>query len=260
MSSTPPLIFDRAARRLRRDRCARTVQSPLDAGIAEDLAERLDAITHEFRSVLVINTGAGKIADVLRARGMTVVETDYGPAYAARRGARLCDEDRLSLEGQVFDLVVMPGGLDTIDDVPGALLAARRVLAPEGLFMAWLVGGPSLPILRDAIRTADAADGRAVARFHPQIDVRGAGDLLVRTGYTLPVADATILPLAYAGLDRLIADIRNTGLSNVLATRTGADRAWLSRVRTAFEAAQGDDGRTIETVTMLTLTGWQAGA
>ena len=256
MTAPLPVIFDRAARRLRRDRMARGVASPLEQGIADEVIERLDAVTRGFASALVINTGCGTLASALRARGIDVTETDYGAVFAERASGLRCDEDRLTAPPQSFDLVVMPSGLDTVDDVPGALIAARRALRDGGLFLGCLIGAPTLPVLRDALRAADTDESRAVARLHPQIDVRGAGDLLVRSGFALPVADAETLRLSYRSLDKLFADIRSTGLGNVLNQRERASRRWLASARAAFARTAGADGTTIETVTLLILTGW----
>lgn len=252
----PPQIFDRTARALRRDRLARGAVSPLELPIAEALIERLDDVQRDFGEALVINTGAGTLAAMLRARGLMVVETDHGAHFAVSAGATHADEDRLALGDGRFDVVFAPCGFDTIDDLPGAMIAARRMLRADGLFLAAMIGSPSLPVLRSAIASADAAMGVAVARLHPQIDVRSAGDLLVRAGFGLPVADVEAVRLRYAGVDRLFADIRATGASNVLRQRTSISHSWRAAVAGNFAAAADADGKTSESLTMVVMTGW----
>lgn len=258
MTTTPPVIFDRDARRLRRDRLARQGPSPLEAGIADELIERLDAVKRTFGTALVINTGTGVLASALTQRGIAVSETDHGTVFAATSSGILCDEDRLDVTPRRYDLVIMPGGLDTVDDVPGALIAARRALCDGGLFLACLMGSPSLPVLREAVAAADALEDRSIARIHPQIDVRAAGDLLVRTGFALPVTDAETLKLSYPSLDRLVEDVRHAGLTNVLVHRRTVSRRWRDAARVAFQTKASDNGQIIETVTLLVLTGWAA--
>jgi hypothetical protein len=258
--TVPPALFDRALRRVRRNRAARHGSDELETLVADELGERLDAVRREFATALVINTGRGTVAARLRGLGVEVRETDHGPAYAAAANALLCDEDRLPRELGRFDLVVAPAGFDTIDDLPGALIAARLALNPGGMFFGCIVGAPSLPTLRHAASQADAASGIAVARLHPQVDVRAAGDLLVRAGFALPVADSIPLALSYRTLDRLIADLRNFGTSNMMAERHPATRDWYRRLREAFEAVAGDGERTAETVTLLAMTGWSPDA
>ena len=256
MTTPPPVIFDRDARRRRRDRLARRGPSPLDTGIADELIERLDAVKRTFGTALVINTGTGVLASSLRQRGLSVNETDHSTIFATRAAGIFCDEDRLEVAPRRYDLVIMPDGLDTIDDVPGALIAARRALRDGGLFFACLIGAPSLPVLRETVATADASEGRSIARVHPQIDVRAAGDLLVRAGFALPVADAETLRLSYTSLDRLFEDVRDAGLTNVLVQRRGVSRRWRDTARAAFQSKKNGEGQTVETVTLLVLTGW----
>jgi SAM-dependent methyltransferase len=235
---------------------AKRGSSPVEAGIASELLERLDLVTRSFGYALVINTGGRLLADGLRTRGLTVDETDHGKAFAAAAQGISCDEDRLHVPPGTYDLVIMPSGLDSVDDVPGALIAARTALRPGGLFLACLIGSPSLPVLRDVANDVDAAEGRAVARFHPQIDVRAAGDLLARTGFALPVADNETLSLSYPSFDRLIGDLRASGLTNLLAERHAVTRRWLNEVTTRFAGLSDANGRVHETVTLLILTGW----
>ncbi len=252
----PPQIFDPRARALQRDRLALGAVAPLELPIAEALIDRLGDVRRDFTDALVIGTGSGTLAAMLRARAMTVTETDHGLRFAARAGAIRADEDRLTLGDGRFDLVIAAGGFDTIDDLPGALIAARRMLRADALFMGAMIGSPSLPVLRAAMTHADAQAGRAVARLHPQIDVRSAGDLLMRAGFVLPVADTEGVALAYPGVDRLFGDIRAAGGGNILRQRSAVSRRWLADVRAGFAAGARPDGKTVETLTVVVLTGW----
>jgi SAM-dependent methyltransferase len=258
--SSPPALFDRALRRVRRDRLARDGSDELETLIADDLCDRLESVQRNFASALVVNTGRGTMAARLRAQGLNVRETDHGPAFASATGALRCDEDRLPRDLGRFDLVVAPTGFDTVDDLPGALIAARLALNPGGMFLGCMIGAPSLPTLRQMANRADAAAGIAVARLHPQVDVRAAGDLLVRAGFMLPVADSLPLDLSYASVDRLIADLRQFGGSNAMADRHPATRDWYRQLREAFGDASGAHGRTTETVTLVIMTGWSPDA
>src|SRR5204862_5240771 len=98
------------------------------------------------------------------------------------------------------------GSLDTVNDLPGALIQIRRALRPDGLFLAAFIGAGSLPRLRRAMRVAEeAASMPPSPRIHPQIDVRAAGDLLVRAGFALPVADCEMPDVRFSPFRRLIA-------------------------------------------------------
>jgi SAM-dependent methyltransferase len=233
-----PEIFDRHARRLRRSRA----RSPgfFAETMTADLFERLDMVQRTFARALVIGDSP-LLLEGLKARGI-VAEHYTG------------EEDRLDVDGAQFDLILSSGTLDTVADLPGALLLMRRALKPDGLLLANFAAAPSLTALRAAIAVADADTG--VARLHPQVDVRSAGDLLVRTGFALPVADLDTVDIAYKSLGRLLADLRAAAATNVLARRYPVSRGWLASVDAAFTAQGDDNGRTHETLSYVTLTGW----
>jgi hypothetical protein len=163
------------------------------------------------------------------------------------------EERPLPVSGQ--DFIASLGTLDTVNDLPGALVHLRSALAPGGLLVASFLGAGSVPLLRAAMLAADAE--RPAPRLHPMVDVRAGGQLLQRAGLADPVVDSRTLSVSFRSLDRLIADLRAQGLSSVLA-RGGPPltRAALARAREAFGAA-GENGRTMERFEILTLSGWR---
>lgn len=248
-----PTIFDRHARRLRRDRAQPDYAEHdfLRAAMLDGIAERLDAVTRPFRHILDLGCFDGGF---LPPPGAKVARLDPGFAFA--RGARGVqgDEDRLPFADRSFDLVVSAGVLDQIDDLPGALTLIRRVLRPDGLFLGAFVGGGSLPRLRAALRVAEAE--RPVARLHPQVDVRSAGDLLMRAGFTLPVADIETLAVRYRDFGRLLGDLRGMAANNLLAERRPIARETLATAAAAFADMADPDGRVSEQFNLVFLTGW----
>ncbi len=248
-----PEIFDRAARRLRRDRAAPIYAGHdfLRAAMLDGIGERLDSVNRTFARVLDIGCFDGAF---VAPPGSTVTRIDAGRAFAARAGGIQADEDRLPVDPESFDLVVSAGVLDSVNDVPGALAQMRRALRPDGLFLGAFVGGTSLPAMRSAFLHAEAE--RPAARFHPMIDVRSAGDLLVRAGFALPVADSETLTVRYPDLFRLIGDLRGMAATNVLAGRVPLRRDRLAAAAGAFADRADPDGRTPERFDLIFLTGW----
>ena len=142
-----------------------------------------------------------------------------------------------------FDLVTSLGLLDTINDLPGALALIRRALRPDGLFLAAFAGAGSLPRLRRAMRAAEGAEGLGPSpRIHPQIDVRAAGDLLVRAGFALPVVDRDVVEVLYPSLAELVADLRAMGATNSLARRSRRPFTKLGLAAAAADFGTGDGG------------------
>lgn len=256
MSQDAP--FDRRLRRLRRDRAAARFEQAdyLHRRAGDELIERLDLVKRDFSRALDLGCAGGYLGERLRERGLEVVSCDAGRLFA-RRGVQ-AEEDRLPFADGSFDLVASVGALDSVNDLPGALLLARRALKPDGLFLAVLAGAGSLPRLRRAMLAADAAEGGgASARIHPQIDARAAGDLLARAGFALPVVDVERLEIRFSSLMGLVGDLRAMGATNILASRTRPlGRLGLGAALADFQDGADEDGKTRESVELLHLLGW----
>ena len=252
-AQTPTDIFDRRSRRLRRDRAAAgdyPAHAFLRDVMVEGLLERLDAVKRGFTDVLDIGTPDAGIT----VPGARIARFDPGHRFARAAGGVQGDEDRLPFADASFDGVFSAGVLDQVNDLPGALTLIRRVLRPDGMFLGAFLGGGSLPALRAALRIAEG--DRPAARLHPQIDVRSAGDLLMRAGFALPVADVETFDVRYAHLGRLLDDLRGMAASNILGSRSAMTRGTLARAAAAFADAAGPDGRTVERFSIIFVTGW----
>jgi SAM-dependent methyltransferase len=249
----PPEIFDRAARRRRRDRAAPgwSEHDFLRAVMLDGIEERLSTVLRDFADVLDLGCFDAHFTPPAGAR---VARFDPGFAFARAAGGVQGDEDRLPFADASFDLVVAAGTLDTVNDLPGAFSLIRRVLRPGGLFLGAFLGAGSLATLRTVLRQAEAE--RPAVRIHPQVEVRSGGDLLLRAGFKLPVADAETLTVRYATLGRLLADLRGMATSNVLKDRSPLGRDALVRAAASFAARADEDGRTPERFEIVFLTGW----
>jgi len=246
--AAPPRIFDPARRRAARQRALARQTKPGAArfvleDMIEDVAERLSFIRQPAGEALVIGDRTGVLVRDLVAQGHEVMWRDVD---------ELDEELPYPMAG--FDLIVSLGTLDTVNDLPGALIHIREALAPGGRAIASFIGAGSLANLRPAMLAADA--DRPSARVHPMVDIRAAAQLLQRAGWAEAVADCRTLRASYASLDRLISDLRDQGLGNVLASPASPlGKAAFERARAAFREAAGPDGRVIETFEIITLSG-----
>lgn len=257
-----PEIFDRGLRRLRRDRAATIFggHSFLFDHIADGLIERLDSVKRDFRLALDLGCHDGRLGRALAGRGIETVACDAGFGFARQAGGIQCDEDRLPFADHSFDLVVSAGVLDQVNDLPGSLVLIRRMLKPDGLFLAGFAGAGSLPRLRQATMAADMIAGEAVgSRMHPLIDVRAAGDLLARAGFALPVADGERLVVRYGNPLNIVSDLRGMAMANSLRDREahGYGRTRLGLLIQHL-AAQAEE-KTAETFEIVFMTGWAPG-
>jgi len=241
-----PVIFSPARRAMRLERAQRRQLRPdaarfLAEDMIEDTLERLAFLRHQPSRALALGDGSGELARHLNLAGATVQSPE-----------NLDLEQPYPLTG--FDLVVVVGLLDAVNDLPGALIHLRGALAPGGLVIAHFVGGQSLPALRAAMLAAEP--DRPAARIHPLVDPRAAPGLLQRAGWKDPVVDTHTLTVRYPALDRLVADLRDCGLGNALAKPAAPlGKSALARARAAFAARAEPDGKTPETFEIITLTG-----
>ncbi len=252
-----PEVFDRKRRRLVRDRAYARANGKdfLSQIMADEILGRLDLVKRTFQRALIIGLPADGLGRELETRGMKVVFADSSVQVTKTMGGILCDEDRLPFADHSFDLIINIGALDTVNDLPGALVLCRRILVPDGLFLAALIGAESFPSLKSVIMEAEG--DRVSSHIHPQIDVRTAGDLMARAGLALPVADSDTLNLNYSSLDRLISDIRDVGGSNIMSgIRPAIGRDIYNRMVLGFDARANTAGKFSEIVTILYLCAW----
>lgn len=246
--AAPPRIFDPQRRRAVRSRIAKRQSSPGAArfvieDMVEDVLERLAFLRHEARKALVIGDWTGQLADALERQGAEVARAE--PAGH--------DEEQPYL-ATGFDLIASLGTLDTVNDLPGALIHIYDALAPGGRAIVSFVGAGSLANLRRAMLAVDGE--RPAARLHPMVDIRAAAALVQRAGWAEPVADSRTIRVSYRSLDRLVADLRDQGLGNVLASPAPPlGKAALERARAAFLDGAGPDGRVAESFEIITLSG-----
>ena len=150
MSETagPPKIFDRALLR-RRLRRAMSKGAPdfLMTRAADDLLDRLLTVKREFPRALDLGSPSAHFAQAVVASGRARPLRASGHA-----GDVIADEEAPPFAPGSFDLIVSGMSLQWVNDLPGALAQARRMLAPDGLFLACLAGGASLVELRAASR------------------------------------------------------------------------------------------------------------
>lgn len=256
MSHPVPPLFSALRHRAQRDRMARLPASAnfLAPIIAETLLDRLAMVKREFPRALIIGAHDQELVDRLRGAGGDLTIVEAGPRLAAATRARIAQADTIDLPFASFDLIVWPGGLDSIDDVPGALLRLRALLAPDGLLLGAFVGDGSLPRLRRAVMT----DGvRSIARLHPQIDLAAIGNLLQRVGFTMPVVDVEALTVRYGDWFALVRDLRAAGLASRLnPAPPPLTRDEAARIAAAFMAQADPDGRVADSFRLVHFSGW----
>jgi SAM-dependent methyltransferase len=262
-----PHIFDPVLARARLERALRLGAPAADFLLrraAEDLADRLALVKREFAVALDIATAGSHGAAALRRdrRVGFVARAASSPVGLIGDGVAtfVGEAERLALAPQSCDLIVSLLALQSVNDLPGALIQIRQALRPDGLFLACLLGGDTLTELRQSLTAGEAEIlAGAAPRVAPFADVRALGALMQRAGFALPVVDLDRVVVRYENMVALMRDLRAMGATNVLVARSRRflRRDVLARAGQIYGERFGDaDGRLRATFDMVWLSGW----
>jgi SAM-dependent methyltransferase len=254
MAPTPnaaPILFDRPLLRVRQDRARRGGAATflLDR-VAEDLAERLQAVLREFNSAADIGTPGDQLRNALAGRLRQLARIDLPDI----------ETEPLALRPEQLDLAVSALAFQFVNDLPGVLAQIRRALKPDGFLLAAMIGGDTLTELRQSFAAAEAElEGGVSPRIAPFVDLRDVGSLLQRAKFALPVTDVDRIVVRYASAFALMADLRRMGATNVLVERrrNPTRRSTLVRMAQIYgERFADSDGRIRATFDVIWLSGW----
>jgi len=230
---------------------------------AEDLEDRLDAVTRRFPVAVDLAGHNGLVASAIARSGkadmILRIERDAaflnGPFTAV-----VADDEALPLKPQSADLIVSLLALHSTNDTPGAMIQIARALKPDGLFLAALSGNGTLGELRESLLQAEIElTGGASPRIFPFADVRDVGGLLQRAGFALPVTDVENVTVRYDSIFNLMADLRAMGMQNVLRDRSRkpvSRKLFLRAAEIYAERFSDPDGRIRASFSTIWLSGW----
>lgn len=254
MASTPnaaPDLFDRALLRARQARAVKQgAETFLLDRVAEELAERVQAVLREFKSAADVGTVNDQVRDALAVRIPQIARVEIPDREIVG----------LALAPASLDLAVSALALQFANDLPGVLAQIRRALKPDGLLLAAMLGGDTLTELRQSFAAAEAErEGGISPRVAPLADLRDVGALLQRVGFALPVTDVDRIVVRYDSAFVLMQDLRRMGATNVLVERRRMPtrRATLVRMAQIYGERFADpDGRIRATFDVIWLSGW----
>lgn len=265
----PPQLFDRALLRRRRDRAAGEFEDYdfLHARVADDLLDRVESISRDFDTCLVLG-GGGAVGRALKDRPeaakkiKTVIETDLSPQMAglSDHPSAALDEETLPIAEGSVDLVLSCLSLHWTNDLVGALIQVNYALKPDGFFAGAILGGATLSELRQSMKSAEAAlEREPAARVSPFADTIDMAGLVSRAGFTMPVSDVDRVTARYGNSFVLMRDLRKMGETSVLADRprTPGSKALFVKTAQAYsEDYAEDDGRVPATFEIIHFAGW----
>jgi len=258
-SCAVPELFDRQLRARRRDRAARIGPALfLFERAFSDCLERIALLGRRFSQTLLIGCPDPGWPTRLLAVADAVDALDPGRLFANAALGKPIVEDAWEADRRDYNLVVAIGTLDTVNDLPLAFRLIRHAMQADALLIGAMSGGDTLPQLRAAMREADALEGGAAPHVHPRIEPAALSPLLADAGFVRPVVDVDRVQVSYRSFERLVADLRAMGATNVLHSRAASlnRRQRETALRTFTEA--GDGQRTTETLEILHFAAWTA--
>ncbi|SAL42991.1 type 11 methyltransferase [Caballeronia terrestris] len=263
--------------------------------IAERMRERLDYIKVTPTRVLDAACGIGADLPGLRERfaEASVLGIDISSAMLARanvaesadaqadagwrrflpatlskafgaRGPQLAQADfsALPFAGEAFELLWSNLALHWHSRPDLVFPEWQRVLKVNGLLMFSTFGPDTLRELSRAYRAAEGSLGIA-PRPHTIdfVDMHDLGDMLVESGFEIPVMDQEVLTITYRSPESLLEDVRGWGAypfeRTVEASSIDAE-ALRGAVYRALEALRRDDGTIPLTFEVIYGHAWKA--
>jgi SAM-dependent methyltransferase len=255
----PPQIFDRGLINRRLDRAWGRAQGRAQADFllaraAEDLRDRLSLVKRRFALAADFGSPGPHGAAALVATGQVDCVIRVAPTEASLGNGDFLpavgDLERLPAGDERLELVVSLLALQTVNDLPGALVQMRRALKDDGLLIAAIIGGETLTELRQSLTIAESEIlGGASPRVAPFVDVRALGGLAQRAGLALPVVDLDRTIVRYPDMFTLFADLRAMGATNALQARSRKPlrREVLLRAAAVYAERFADQDRRLRT-------------
>jgi len=234
--------------------------------VASRLSDRLLDINRHFARALDIGCHRGQLMAMLpagRVDQLFSFDRSYQMVANIEGDDNSCfvgDEEMIPIADDSMDLVLSCLDLQWVNDLPGSLAQIRRILKPDGLFLAAIVGGESLSELRQSLLYGETnVSGGVSPRVLPMIDLRDAGALLQRAGFALPVVDVDELTFEYNDPFALMQELRGLGWQNALSARRKkftARAVFNTMAEHYFREFASAEGRLPASFQILYLTAW----
>ena len=234
MNDADPFVIDKRLARLAFERAAATYDEAavLQREVGVRMLSRLDYIKYLPLSILDAGSGTGQGSRGLLRRfpKSRVLALDIARAMLQRSQKRvprrwlpflpqcvthICgDFERVPLKTSSVDMVWCNLALQWANQPQQVFAEMHRVLRPGGLFMFSTFGPDTLKELRQAYAGTDG-----YSHVHRFIDMHDLGDMLVATGFAMPVMDMEQISMTYADVTSLMRDLKSIGAHNVTRGR-----------------------------------------
>lgn len=255
--------------------------------IATRLVDRLNDITRTFPVAVDLGANTGNIAKQLSGhcgiKTLHMIEPSEKMLFrneAEWRGKASdavapleCILHNRDVEGSPLpfatgsvDLVMSSCSLHWVNDLPGVFAEVRRILKPDGVFLAAMLGGETLQELRDSFYAAEMQlYGGVSPHASPMAGIADVGNLLSGAGFQIPTVDSDIFTIEYPNPMSVFKHLRAMGESNAaLGMRQGCWKRLLNSAADHYTKEyqqHSSDGQGVPaTFQTLYMIGWAPAA
>ena len=259
------IFFDPKRRTNARKRAA--ARSGIDSNFlhleaAQIIAERLSVTNRQFSNCAILfdHPFSAQIQTMIVAALPGLADKISVVSFPENDRQHPSYGEKLNLPPQSIDLAVSVFDLHWMNDLPGMLVQINHALKPDGLFMAVLPGQATLNELRACLIEAEInVRSGASMRVDAFPQIRQLGDLLGRTGFKLPVADAEQRVIRYSSAKKLVSDLRNTGATSMTGLKHPAltKKIWNNALAIYSDRHSDGDGKLRAEIEFVFISGWK---
>ena len=224
-----PKVFDPLKRhnRLQRKRCTYKGWLDLWTEIAPRLVDRTMLHNINIHRILQIGWDGGLCLRALQHAHPQILDafvidasTHYltqiqRPSILPHVHKIIGNEENWPLSQGSFDLVVVCGNTQWMNDIPGVIRQACLHLVEDGLFLMACIGGDSLQEIKIELQKIEETRYQGIPiRFDPLIHPRTMAQLLQRADLADPVSDIDHLYVRYSSLFDVFKDFSDSAIGS----------------------------------------------
>lgn len=196
-------------------------------------------------------------------------DEDFNKDFEGKIVRQIGDEESFDHEcleqSDQYDAVISNLSLHWINDLPKTLTNINRVLKPDGLFMAAILGGDTLYELRTSLQLAELERyGGISPRVSPLVHLNDIGSLLNRAGFSMLTIDTEdIIVGGFPDIVSVCKDLQLMGEQNsVLSRANSLPRDILLAANEIYKALHGEKDQNNNTTLPVTFSaifmiGWK---
>ncbi|PVU97732.1 hypothetical protein BB561_000378 [Smittium simulii] len=269
------LLFDRQHKLYQRNRAASNPELSkqvdyLKDEIAARIADRILDIKRRFVTINEVGAGSGGFARALDDDitdnlimcdwSEAMLNRDPDAKYKINVTKRVMDEESIDFNENSCEAIVSNLALQWVNDLPGVFTKIQQSLLPDGVFIASLYSSDTLFELRASLQLAEQERlGGISPHISPFVEPSDMGNLLTRTGFSIPTVDVDTVVVNYPSMFHLMDDLSAMGEGNCVLKRPNIIKKDVLYAADAIykELYANPDGSIPATFQVVYVIGWK---